>query len=58
MTPLYAILGIVLILLSLPLGLMLAPLLVGAILLGIALRRADRALAPARRGGTASTAAS
>ena len=44
MTPIYAILGILLVLIAIPFGLMLAPLIVGAILLYVVLRRADRAL--------------
>ena len=39
-----AALGVALVLLSIPFGLMLAPLIVGAILLFVVLRRADRAL--------------
>jgi hypothetical protein len=39
-----AALGIVLILVAIPFGLMLAPLALGIIVLGVALRRADRAL--------------
>ncbi len=42
MTALYALLGIGLIIVAIPFGLMLAPLIVGAILLGVAMRRADR----------------
>jgi hypothetical protein len=44
MTPFYLILGVVLVVVSIPLGLMLAPLAIGGILLWVALRRADRAL--------------
>lgn len=44
MTPLYAILGILLIIVAIPLGLMLTPLVIGAILLYVALKRTDRAL--------------
>jgi hypothetical protein len=40
----YALLGVALILFAIPLGLMLAPLIVGAILLWLGLRRADGAL--------------
>jgi hypothetical protein len=47
MTPVYAILGIVLVIVAIPLGLMLTPLVIGAILLWVGLRRADRALQPA-----------
>ena len=39
-----AILGILLILVAIPFGLMLAPLAIGVIVLVVALRRADRAL--------------
>ena len=44
LTPLYAALGITLVIVAIPLGLMLAPLVVGVILLVLAMRRADRAL--------------
>lgn len=44
MTPVYAILGVLLVLVAIPLGLMLTPLVIGAILLYLVLRRADRAL--------------
>jgi hypothetical protein len=44
MTPVYAILGVLLILVSIPLGLMLTPLIVGGILVYLALKRADGAL--------------
>jgi hypothetical protein len=44
MTPLYAILGIFLIIAAIPLGLMLTPLVIGGILLYVALKRTDRAL--------------
>ena len=40
----YALLGVLLILFAIPFGLMLAPLIIGAILLAVAIRRADRAL--------------
>ena len=53
MTPLYAVLGILLVLIAIPLGLMLAPLVVGAILIGIGIRRADRAIQPNLTGGAA-----
>jgi hypothetical protein len=43
-TALYALLGIVLIIVAIPFGLMLAPLAIGAILLALAMRRADRAI--------------
>lgn len=44
MTPIYAILGILLVIVAIPLGLMLAPLVLGAVLIGVGIRRADRAL--------------
>ena len=44
MTPIYAILGIALVMLAIPLGLMLAPLVIGGILVFVVLRRADRSL--------------
>jgi hypothetical protein len=50
MTPIYAILGVLLILVAIPFGLMLAPLVIGAILLYLALRRMDRAMQPAATG--------
>jgi hypothetical protein len=50
MTPFYAILGVLLIILAIPLGLMLAPLIIGAILLGIGIRRADRSIQQASAG--------
>ena len=53
MTPLYAVLGILLVLIAIPLGLMLAPLVVGAILIGVGIRRADRAIQPNLAGGAA-----
>jgi hypothetical protein len=40
----YALLGVLLILFAIPLGFMLAPLIIGAILLSVAIRRADRAV--------------
>ena len=40
----YALLGVLLILFAIPLGFMLAPLIIGAILVIVAYRRADRAL--------------
>ena len=46
MNPIYAILGVALVIVSIPLGLMLAPLIIGAILIWIPLKRADRALQP------------
>jgi uncharacterized membrane protein AbrB (regulator of aidB expression) len=46
MTPVLAALGILLILFAIPLGLMLAPLILGAILLVVGLRRASRAFQP------------
>ena len=53
MTPLYAVLGILLVLIAIPLGLMLAPLVVGAILTAIGIRRADRAIQPNLTAGAA-----
>jgi hypothetical protein len=53
MTPLYAVLGILLVLIAIPLGLMLAPLIVGAILIAIGIRRADRAIQPNLTAGAA-----
>jgi hypothetical protein len=53
MTPLYAVLGILLVLIAIPLGLMLAPLIVGAILIAIGIRRADRAIQPNIAGSAA-----
>jgi len=44
MNAIYAILGVLLVIFAIPLGLMLAPLVIGAILLFVVLRRADRAL--------------
>jgi hypothetical protein len=44
MTAIYALLGVVLVIVAIPFGLMLAPLVLGAILLWAGLRRADRAL--------------
>ncbi len=41
----YAVLGILLILVAIPFGLMLAPLAIGVIVLVLALRRMDRAVA-------------
>lgn len=52
-TVLYAILGIVLMLFAIPFGLMLAPLVIGAVLLAIGMRRADRALNQAPAGAAA-----
>ena len=40
----YALLGVLLILFAIPLGFMLGPLIIGAILLTVAIRRADRAV--------------
>jgi hypothetical protein len=50
MTQLFAVIGILLVIVAIPLGLMLAPLLIGAILLGYAMRRADQALNDPFRG--------
>jgi hypothetical protein len=44
MTPISAILGVLLVIVSIPLGLMLAPLVIGALLIYLALKRTDRAL--------------
>ena len=44
MTQLLAGTGMLLVIVAIPLGLMLAPLVIGAILLGSAMRRADQAL--------------
>ena len=46
MSAFLAALGIVLIIVAIPLGLMVAPLVIGAILVWFALRRLDDALAP------------
>ncbi len=51
MTPVYAILGILLVILAIPLGLMLAPLIIGAILLTAGIRRSHRAIQPSLVGG-------
>ena len=53
MTPLYAVLEILLVLIAIPLALLLAPLIVGAILIAIGIRRADRAIQPNLAGGAA-----
>jgi predicted membrane protein len=53
MTPILAVIGVVLVIAAIPLGLMLAPLVIGAILLGFAMRRADRALNEPFRGAAA-----
>jgi uncharacterized membrane protein AbrB (regulator of aidB expression) len=48
MTPIYLLLGLLLVLVAIPLGLMLAPLIIGAILISLAVRRSHRSLqAPA-----------
>jgi hypothetical protein len=52
-TAVYAVLGVLLILLAIPLGLMLTPLIIGAILLWLGLRRADRSLQAVAPGATA-----
>jgi predicted membrane protein len=52
-TAVYAILGVMLILFAIPLGLMLTPLIIGAILLWLGLRRADRSLQPIASGAAA-----
>ena len=53
MTATYAALGTILIIAAIPLGLMIAPLVIGAILLAVAMRRADRAINDPFRGATA-----
>ena len=50
---LYALLGVLLILFAIPLGFMLAPLIIGGILLVVAIRRADRALEATAPGAAA-----
>ncbi|HEY0442719.1 MAG TPA: hypothetical protein VGC90_00700 [Candidatus Limnocylindrales bacterium] len=45
MTAVLAVLGILLVLFAIPLGLMLAPFILGVVLLALGLRRADAALA-------------
>lgn len=49
----YAALGILLILVAIPFGLMLAPLAIGVIILALALRHMDRAVGPADHTATA-----
>lgn len=49
----YAALGILLILVAIPFGLMLAPLAIGVIVLVLALRHIDRAIGPAERSAAA-----
>ena len=49
----YAALGILLILVAIPSGLMLAPLAIGVIILVLALRHLDRAVGPAERSAAA-----
>ena len=46
MTPVYAIVGILLIVIAIPLGLMLTPLVIGAILLWAGARRAHASVQP------------
>jgi hypothetical protein len=41
-----AVLGIVLVLIAIPLGMMIAPLVIGGILVAVSLRRLDRSLGP------------
>jgi len=53
MTATYAALGTILIIVAIPLGLMIAPLVIGVILLAVAMRRADRALDEPFRGAAA-----
>jgi hypothetical protein len=50
----YALLGILLILIAIPFGLMLAPLAIGVIVLVFALRRMDRAVGPRDHSASAS----
>ena len=50
----YALLGILLILVAIPFGLMLAPLAIGVIVLVFALRRMDRAVGPVDHSASAS----
>ena len=50
MTALYAFLGIVLVIVAIPFGLMLAPLVIGAILIWIGIRRGHRAIQPPLQG--------
>ena len=50
----YALLGILLILVAIPFGLMLAPLAIGVIVLVFALRRMDRAVGPGDHSASAS----
>ncbi len=52
-TAVYAVLGILLIILAIPLGLMLTPLIIGGILLWLGLRAADRSLQAAAPGAAA-----
>jgi hypothetical protein len=52
-TLLYALLGVFLILVAIPLGLMLAPLVIGAILVAVGIRRADRSLQAVAPGAAA-----
>jgi hypothetical protein len=53
MTQVLAVIGVILVIVVIPLGLMLAPLIIGAILLGYAMRRADQALNDPFRGSAA-----
>ena len=53
MTQILAVIGILLVIVAIPLGLMLAPLVIGAIRLGFAMRRADQALNDPFRGSAA-----
>jgi hypothetical protein len=51
----YAALGILLILVAIPFGLMLAPLAIGVIILVLALRRIDQAVGPVGSGEPSAT---
>jgi hypothetical protein len=53
MTQLLAVIGVALVIVAIPLGLMLAPLVIGAVLLAYAMRRADQALNDPFRGSAA-----
>jgi hypothetical protein len=52
-TAVYALFGVMLILFAIPLGLMLTPLIIGAILLWLGLRGADRSLQAVTPGAAA-----
>ena len=53
MPAMYAAIGILLLLVAIPLGLMLAPLVIGAILLWVGIRRGHRAVQPQLHGAPA-----